>query len=82
MLRLTLSAAALLVLANCDTAMMGSDTTTAGMGKNYQQMQAEYPDLSVIEFEVLDDNNDGVISADEEMDIGGDEDELTVDDEG
>ena len=79
MLKYVITATAIVGLAGCEGAMMNTSTanTMAG-GKTYEQMSAEYPDLSIIEFEVLDDNNDGVISPIEEDDIG---DDLTVDDD-
>lgn len=72
-------AAAALTLAACDTAMTDTSMASAG-GKTFAQMQAEYPDLSAVEFSVLDTNNDNLISASEEMEIGNDEDELEVSD--
>ena len=83
MLRLTLPAAALVALAACDTAPMGASATASASagGMTYDQARAEYPDMSAVEFEVLDDNNDGLLSAEEAMDIATDADELTVDDE-
>ena len=77
-----IAATALFALAACDEdpMMSASAAATAG-GMTYDQARAEYPDMSAVEFDVLDDNNDGLLSAEEAMDIGTDADELTIDDD-
>ncbi len=74
---MSLGTVSVLVLAACETTTAPTTTTA---GKTLEQIQMEYPDLGPVEFTVLDDNNDNLISPEEEMDIGLGEDELDVSD--
>ena len=65
----TLAAATLVGLTAC---MPMTETASMG-GMTYQQALEVYPDLSAVEFSVLDDNNDGMLDETERMDIDSDD---------
>ena len=84
-MRILLSAAALVTAAACAGPM-----AQTSQGESYEQLLTRYPDLTAVEFQRLDDNNDGFVSAAETGSIQqnamggdnivGDTDEVMVDD--
>lgn len=78
-----IGSAALFTLAACDTAIMAG-APAAGASLTFDQARGVYPDLSAVEFSVLDDNNNNLLDPSEAANINdnnpANQDALMVDD--
>ena len=75
-IKIALTTTAAAALAACGNVPLTQENS------NFNQLRQQYPDLTAVEYSILDENNDGFVDAEEQRAIGSDDiDSIEVSDD-